>query len=69
MKGSAPTASVLITSSKNSFSLLICSKIFLHKNLAFNLKNHFRKIFPPKKLGKKGMKNRFYPKKHNMKVN
>jgi hypothetical protein len=56
MKGSALTASILIASFKNSFSLLIFSKIFLHKNLAFNLKNHFRKNFPLKKLGKKGMK-------------
>jgi len=56
MKGLALTASILIASFKNSFSLLIFSKIFLHKNLAFNLKNHFRKNFPPKKLGKKGMK-------------
>jgi hypothetical protein len=60
MKGSAVTASILIKSSKINFSLLISSKIFLHKNLAFNLKNHFRKIFPQKKSGKKGMIIKYY---------
>lgn len=69
MKRPAATASILTSSFKNSFSPLIYQKKFVHINLAFSLKNHFKKIFPLKKLCKIGMKNQFYPKKQNMKVN
>lgn len=69
MKRPAATVSILTSSSKNSFSPLIYQKKFVHKNLALSLKNHFKKNFTLKKLRKIGMKNQFYPKKQNMKVN
>ena len=67
MKGSAALANILIASSRNNFSLLI-SKIYLLKYLAFNLKNHFRKIFPLKLLDKKDVINKCCLKLYKKKV-